>query len=62
MYTAIILSETKEKKCILDTYEEHVGLEFDHSIVSKKIGKIKQDPNFNRSCMKPSFEKMVSGI
>jgi hypothetical protein len=57
MDTAIILSETKEKKCILDTYEEHFGSEFDHSIVSKKKGKTKQDPDFNCSRMKHTLDK-----
>jgi hypothetical protein len=54
---AIIVRGTKEKKCILDTYEERFGSEFDHSIVSKKIGKIEQDPDFNHSRMKPSLSK-----
>jgi hypothetical protein len=54
---AIIVRGTKEKKCILDTYEERFGSEFDQSTFSKKKGKIKQDPDFNHSCMKPSLEK-----
>jgi hypothetical protein len=33
---AIIVKGTKEKKCILDAYEERFGQDFDHSIVSKK--------------------------
>ena len=43
---AIIVRRTKEKKHILDAYEERIDKDFDHSIVSKKKGKIKQDPNF----------------
>ena len=42
---AIIVRRTKEKKHILDAYEERIDKDFDHSIVSKKKGKIKQDPN-----------------
>jgi hypothetical protein len=37
---AIIVRGTKEKKCILDSYEDHFGQDFDHSIAFKKKGKI----------------------
>ncbi len=37
---AIIVRGTKEKKGILDAYEEHFGRDFNHSIVSTKKGKI----------------------
>jgi hypothetical protein len=38
---AIIVRGTKEKNRILDAYEKGFGSEFNHSIVSKKKGKIK---------------------
>jgi hypothetical protein len=41
MDKAIIVRGNKEKKSILDIHEEHFGSEFNHSIVSKKKGKIK---------------------
>ncbi len=47
----------KREKCILDTYEEHFGQVFDHSIVSKKKGKIELDPNLDFPCIKPALEK-----
>jgi hypothetical protein len=54
---AIIVKGTKEKKCILDANEEHFGQDFDHSIVSKKKGKIKLDPNLDFPCMKSALDK-----
>jgi hypothetical protein len=57
MDEAIIVRGIKEKKHILVAYEEHFGSEFNHSLVSKKKGKIKQDPDFHRSCMKPALDK-----
>jgi hypothetical protein len=54
---AIIVRGTKEKKRILDAYEEHFGQDYDHSIVSKKKCKIEQDPNLNYSCLKPALDK-----
>jgi hypothetical protein len=39
---AIIVKGTKEKKCILDTYLERFGQDFDHSIVSKKKSRPKK--------------------
>jgi hypothetical protein len=54
---AIIIKGTKKKKHILNAYEEHFGSEFDHWIVSKKKGNIKQDPDFICSFMKPSLSK-----
>ncbi len=54
---AIIVKRTKENKCILDAYEEHFGEDFDHSIVSKKKGKIKLDPTLYYPHMKPALEK-----
>ena len=54
---AIIARGTKEKKCILDAYEERFGQDFNHSIVSKKKGKIELDPTLNYSRMKPALDK-----
>jgi hypothetical protein len=54
---AIIVRGTTEKKPILDAFEEHFGSDFVHSIVSKKKGKIEQDPEYNCSRMKPSLSK-----
>jgi hypothetical protein len=44
---AIIVQGTKEKKRILDAYKECFGQDFNHSIVSKKKGKIKLDPTLD---------------
>jgi hypothetical protein len=54
---AIIVKGTKEKKRILDAYEERFGQDFDQSIVSKKKGKIELDPNLDFPCMKPALDK-----
>jgi hypothetical protein len=54
---AIIVKGTKEKRRILYTYKERFGQDFDHSIVSKKKGKIKLDPTLDYSCMKPALDK-----
>jgi hypothetical protein len=54
---AIIARGTKEKKCILDAYEERFGQDFNHSIVSKKKGKIELDPNLHFPHMKPALDK-----
>jgi hypothetical protein len=54
---AIIVRGTKEKKRIVDAYEECFGSEFDHTIVSKNKIKIEQDPDFDHSCMKPALSK-----
>ncbi len=53
----IIGKGTKEKKRILDAYEEHFGQDFNHSIVSKKKGKIKLDSNLDYPCIKPALDK-----
>jgi hypothetical protein len=45
------------EKCILNANEERFSSEFDHSIVFKQEGKIKQDPDFDHSLMKPSLSK-----
>jgi hypothetical protein len=54
---AIIVKGTKETKRILDAYKEHFGQDCDHSIVSKKKGKIKLDPNLDFPCVKPALDK-----
>ncbi len=54
---AIIVKGTKEKKCILDTYKERFGQDFDHSIVSKKKGNIKVNPTLVYPRMKPALDK-----
>jgi hypothetical protein len=54
---AIIVKGTKTKKLILDVYEECFGQDFNHSIVSKKKGKIKLDPNLDFPCMKSALDK-----
>jgi hypothetical protein len=54
---AIIVRGTREKKCIVDTYKEPFGSDFDQSIASNKKGKIQQDPDFYLPCMKPALEK-----
>jgi hypothetical protein len=54
---ANIVKGTKEKKSILDAYEEHFGQDFDHSIVSKKKDKIKLDPNLDFPHVKPALDK-----
>ncbi len=48
---------TKEKKRIFDAYEERVGQDLNHSIVSKKKGKIKLDPNLDFPHIKPTLDK-----
>jgi hypothetical protein len=53
---AIIVKGTKEKKRILDAKKEHFGQDFNHSIVSKKKGKIKLDPNLDFPCVKPALD------
>jgi hypothetical protein len=58
----IIVIGTKETKHILDAYEECFGQEFDHSIVSKKKGKIELDPNLDFPCMKPVLDKCIRAI
>jgi hypothetical protein len=57
MDDTIIVRGTKEKKHILDAYKERFGQDFDHSIVSKKKGKIELDPNLNFPRMKPALDK-----
>jgi hypothetical protein len=54
---AIIVRGKIETKRILDTYKEHFGQDFDHSIVSKEKDKIEQDLNLNFSCTKPALDK-----
>ncbi len=54
---AIIVRGTKEKKRILDAYEEHFGQDFNHSLVSKKKGKIELDPILDFPGMKPALDK-----
>jgi hypothetical protein len=54
---AIIVKGTKEKKCTLDAYEECFGQNFDNSIVSKKKGFIRLDPNLEFPRMKPALDK-----
>jgi hypothetical protein len=54
---AIIVKGTKEKKCVLDTYKECFGQDFDHSIVFKKEGKIELDTTLDYPHMKPALDK-----
>ena len=54
---AVIVKGTKEKRCILDTYEKHFGLNYDDSTVSKKKGKITKDPTIICTRMKPFLDK-----
>jgi hypothetical protein len=56
---AIIVRGTTEKKRILEPHKELFGQDFDHSIVSKKKGKIELDPNLNFPCINQLWIKGI---
>ena len=56
---AVIIRGTNEKRRILDEYEQKFQKNYDASIVSKKKGKITDDPPMlaRTTCMRPSLDK-----
>ena len=56
---AVVVRGTNEKRPILDEYKQKFGKSYDNSIVSKKKGKITDDPPMltRTTCMRPSLDK-----
>jgi hypothetical protein len=54
---SIIVKGTREKKCILMSYQEKSGSEYPESIATRKKGKISDDTSLHYACMRPSLDK-----